>query len=97
MDPESQLFDAACEVLDYARSLAAAARVEPYRGAVPATLGCLAAAFESLADTSASLRAQADPGVHVQLAELAWTLKRASLLADDARASAARLRAISPS
>jgi hypothetical protein len=81
MDPDNELFDAACELLDRARRLRVAA-ADPGAGpAVPATLGCLAAALEELAGACGGLDA-----------DLGATLRRAARRAEAARSRAAALR-----
>jgi hypothetical protein len=85
MHPENELFDATCDVLEATRRLQAAARDERYERAVPATLGCLASALESLAEATYDIRARIDPGEDAALAELGRTLERAAQLTNAAR------------
>jgi hypothetical protein len=81
MDPDNELFDAACDVLDRARRLRAAAADPGAAPAVPATLGCLSSALGELAAACAGL----DP-------ELGATLRRAARRAEAARSRSAALR-----
>lgn len=57
--PERLLYDQACELLLAARGLRAVAGNDGTQPAIAATLGCLEATFDALADTMTALRAQA--------------------------------------
>jgi hypothetical protein len=87
MDPENELFDAACELLEATRRLNAAARDPRCARALPATLGCLSSALDSLAGTCMDVRTHALPADHTPLNELRHALERAARLAEAARSS----------
>lgn len=87
MDPENELFDAACQVLEATRRLNAAACDDRCERALPATLGCLSSALGSLANVCADVRTHAGRPDQVPLSELGHTLKRAARLAEAARSS----------
>jgi hypothetical protein len=57
--PERLLYDQACDLLLAARGLRAVAGADGAQPAIAATLGCLEATFDALADTMTALRAQA--------------------------------------
>jgi hypothetical protein len=96
MDPDNELYDAACELLVAAQRLnraAAAARVDP---AVPATLGSIAASLGALTVACAALDRQAGPAQRRAIDELVHALRDAQSACDAARASAVPDTSTSP-
>jgi hypothetical protein len=89
MDPDGELYDAACEVLGAAQRLSRAAAGERVAPAVPATLGCIAASLGALTVGCASLGRDAGPSQRRVLDELIHALRRAQRACEAARASAA--------
>lgn len=104
-DPANELYDRACDLLDAAQGLRAAADREEASEAIPATLGCLEASLAGLVGAVAGMGGcapKARTGPRSRRAEdgEAWPQIRALFdqLARDlmvARASCASVRAIS--
>jgi hypothetical protein len=94
MDPDNELYDAACEMLATAQRLSRAAeRVEP---AVPATLGCIAASLGALTVGCAAVGRDARPSQRRTFDDLVHALRRAQSACEAARASAAAGDSMSP-
>lgn len=89
MDPENELYDAACEVLVAAQRLSRAAAAERVGPAVPATLGCIAASLGALTVAAAALSRSAGPSQRRATDELVHALRRAQRACDAARARGA--------
>jgi hypothetical protein len=89
MDPDNELYDAACEVLAAAQRLSRAAAAERVEPAVPATLGCIAASLGALTVGCAAVGRDAGPSQRRAFDELVHALRRAQSACEAARASAA--------
>jgi hypothetical protein len=88
MDPDNELYDAACEVLAAAQRLSRAAAAERIEPAVPATLGCIAASLGALTVTCAALGRDAGSSQRTPFDALVHALRRAQSACEVARASA---------
>jgi hypothetical protein len=91
MEPDNELYDAACDVLLAAQRLSRAAAVERVEPAVPATLGCIAAGLGALTVSCAALGRHATPAQRATFDELVHALRRAHRASEAARSSAAAL------
>jgi hypothetical protein len=87
MDPESTLFDAACDLLDAARRLVDAAGAPDVSRAVPATIGCIEASLADLSRACSMLRMAegGSVGRGETLHELSGALRQAQLAGAAAR------------
>jgi hypothetical protein len=89
MDPDNELYDAACEMLATAQRLSRAAAAERVERAVPATLGCIAASLGALTVGCAALGRDARPSQRRAFDDLVHARRRAQSACEAARASAA--------
>ena len=89
MDPDNELYDAACELLVAAQRLCRAAAAERVEPAVPATLGCIATSLGALTVGCATLGRDAGPLQHRAFDELVHALRRAQSACEATRASVA--------
>jgi hypothetical protein len=89
MDPDNELYDAACDVLAAAQRLSRAAAAERVEPAVPATLDCIAASLGALMVGCAALGREAGPWQRRACNELIHALRGAQRACEAARAGAA--------
>lgn len=87
MDPDNELYDAACDLLAAAQRLNRASRGPDLERALPATFGCLAATLGALCAASSALQAHAGATPQAELDELVAALRQADRAADAARRS----------
>ena len=95
-DPDIELYDAACSLLEAAQELRALAERTRSAAAIAPTLGCLQATVRELGQTYATLRRRARAathpaatGVRHSLDDTAAVLRLADRAAEAARAAAA--------
>ncbi|MEA2180404.1 MAG: hypothetical protein QOF29_3458 [bacterium] len=91
MDPDNQLYDAACELLAAAQRLTRASHRRGVEPAVPATIGCIESALDALAVACAGLQSDVTGVQRDAFAELVSALRRAAQASAAARSSSAGL------
>jgi hypothetical protein len=91
MDPDSGLYDAACDLVAAAQRVDRAVRRDGVEPEIPATLGCLHSTLVGLTSACAALSSNDPPGRNEALEDLVFVLRRAAVACDAARARTAAL------
>jgi hypothetical protein len=89
MDPDNDLYDAACDMLAAGQRLSHAAAADGVAPTLPATLGCIAASLGALTVGCAVLGSDARPSQRSTFDDLVHALRGAHSACETARSGAA--------
>jgi hypothetical protein len=85
MDPDNELYDAACDLLAAAERVRQASGGTGIAPAVPATLGCVESALAALAEACTALALQAHDGAYEPFESLVLAVRAAETACGELR------------